>query len=157
MLFQPKLRDYVAAEATFAKYGCCQTDLGGTGWDLANGLGVYCLNTALCSYAHLPDSHGAPISDHSKLMIDTRIMQQWLLETTSTNRILVMHHPIEWLAPWANSELDRIIAKDFHLVFSGHTHTKRLQPSAPMDTMELSKCLRRRYSRASLIYLGTPS
>ena len=122
MLFQSKLRDYVAAEATFAKYGCCQTALGGAGWDLANGLGVYCLNTALCSYAHLPDSHGAAISDKSKLMLDTRVMQQWLLQTTSTTRILVMHHPIEWLAPWANSELDKIIAKEFHLVFSGHIH-----------------------------------
>ena len=122
MLFRPKLRDYIAAEAAFAKYGCCQTNLGGTGWDLANGIGVYCLNTALCSYAHLTDSQGAAISDKGKLMIDTRVMQQWLLQTTSTNRILVMHHPVEWLTPWANSELDKIIAKDFLLVFSGHLH-----------------------------------
>ena len=122
MLFRPKLRDYIAAEAAFAKYGCCQTNLGGTGWDLANGIGVYCLNTALCSYAHLTDSQGAAISDKGKLMIDTRVMQQWLLQTTSTNRILVMHHPVEWLTPWANSELDKIIAKDFRLVFSGHLH-----------------------------------
>ena len=122
MLFRPKLRDYIAAEAAFAKYGCCQTNLGGTGWDLANGIGVYCLNTALCSYAHLTDSQGAAISDKGKLMIDTRVMQRWLLQTTSTNRILVMHHPVEWLTPWANSELDKIIAKDFRLVFSGHLH-----------------------------------
>ena len=122
MFFRPKLRDYVAAEAAFAKYGCCQTTLGGTGWDLANGIGVYCLNTALCSYAHSTDSQGAAISDKSKLMIDTRVMQQWLLETTSTIRILVMHHPIEWLTPWAKSELDTIIANDFLLVFSGHLH-----------------------------------
>ena len=122
MLFRPKLRHYVAAEAAFAKYGCCQTNLGGTGWDLANGIGVYCLNTALCSYAHLTDSQGTTISDNGKLMIDTRVMQQWLLQTTSTIRVLVMHHPLEWLTPWANSELDKIIAKDFHLVFSGHVH-----------------------------------
>ena len=122
MFFRPKLRDYVAAEADFAKYGCCQTTLGGTGWDLANGIGVYCLNTALCSYAHSTDSQGAAISDKSKLMIDTRVMQQWLQQTTSTIRILVMHHPIEWLTPWAKSELDRIIANDFLLVFSGHLH-----------------------------------
>ena len=55
-------------------------------------------------------------------MIDTRVMQQWLLETASTERILVMHHPIEWLAAWASSELDKIIAKDFHVVLSGHVH-----------------------------------
>ena len=113
MFFRPKLKDYVAAEADFAKYGCCQTTLGGAGWDLANGIGIYCLNTALCSYAHSKDTQGAAISDKNKLMIDTRVMQQWLQQTTSTIRILVMHHPIEWLTPWANSELDTIIANDF--------------------------------------------
>ena len=122
MFFRPKLKDYVAAEADFAKYGCCQTTLGGAGWDLANGIGIYCLNTALCSYAHSKDTQGGAISDKNKLMIDTRVMQQWLQQTTSTIRILVMHHPIEWLTPWANSELDTIIANDFHLVFSGHLH-----------------------------------
>ena len=122
MFFRPKLRNYIAAEAAFAEYGACQTTLGGTGWDLANGIGVYCLNTALCSYAHSTDSLGAAISDKDKLMIDTRAMQQWLQETTSTIRILVMHHPIEWLNSWAEFELDRIIENRFHLVFSGHLH-----------------------------------
>ena len=122
LFFRQKLRDYIAAEADFAKYGCCQKNLGGAGWDLDNGIGVYCLNTALCSYAHLPDSQGAAISDKGKLMIDTRVMQEWLQQTTSTIRILVMHHPIEWLTSWARSELDNIIEKDFTLVFSGHLH-----------------------------------
>ena len=122
MHFRPKLSDYVAAEAAFAMHGCCQTNLGGAGWDLAGGIGVYCLNTALCSYAHLTNSQGAAISDEGKLMIDTRSMQRWLLQTTSTIRILVMHHPIDWLTSWARAELDRIIANDFFLVFSGHVH-----------------------------------
>ena len=122
VFFRPKLRDYIAAEEDFAKYGCCQKNLGGAGWDLDNGIGVYCLNTALCSYAHLPDSQGAAISDKGNLMIDTRVMQEWLQQTTSTIRILVMHHPIEWLTSWARSELDNIIENDFSLVFFGHLH-----------------------------------
>ena len=122
MFFRPKLTNYIAVEADFAKYGCCQTNLGGAGWDLDNGIGVYCLNTALCSYAHLPDPQGVAISDKSKLMIDTRVMQEWLQQTTSSIRILVMHHPIEWLTPWASTELDTIIANNFILVFSGHIH-----------------------------------
>ena len=122
MFFGSKFKNYIATEANFATYGCCQTDLGGSGWDLNNKIGVYCLNTALCSYAHLPDSQGAAISDKRKLMIDTRVMHQWLQQTSSTMRILVMHHPSDWLSSWANSELDTIIATDFHLVFSGHTH-----------------------------------
>ena len=122
MFFRPKLQDYIAAETDFAKYGSCQTNLGGAGWDLDNELGVYCLNTALCSYAHLPDPQGAAISDKSRLMIDTRVMQQWLQQTSSTIRILVMHHPSDWLTPWATSELDTIIENDFSLVFFGHVH-----------------------------------
>ena len=122
MFFRPKLTNYIAGEADFAKYGCCQTNLGGAGWDLDNGIGVYCLNTALCSYAHLQGPQGAAISDKSKLMIDTRVMQQWLQQTTSTIRILVMHHPIDWLTPWASSELDTIITNEFTLVLSGHIH-----------------------------------
>ena len=122
LFFRPKLSNYIDAEAHFAEFGCCQTTLGGAGWDLDGGIGVYCLNTALCSYAHLPDPQGTVISDERKLMIDTRMMQQWLQETTSTLRILVMHHPIEWLTQWASLELDTVIARDFNLVFSGHVH-----------------------------------
>ena len=122
LFFRSKHRDYITAEADFAKYGCCQKNLGGAGWDLDNGIGVYCLNTALCSYAHLPDSQGAEISDKGNLMVDTRVMQEWLQQTTSTIRILVMHHPIEWLTSWVRSELDNIIEKDFSLVFFGHLH-----------------------------------
>ena len=122
VFFRPKLRNYITAEADFSKFGCCQTVLGGMGWELDDGVGVYCLNTPLCSYAHLPDAQGTPISDENKLMIDTRVLQQWLQETTSSVRILVMHHPIDWLTPWARSELDTVIANDFSLVFSGHVH-----------------------------------
>lgn len=55
-------------------------------------------------------------------MVDTRVMQKWLQETAWTIRILVMHHPVEWLAPWALSEIDTVIARDFDVVFSGHIH-----------------------------------
>lgn len=140
IFFRPKFRNYVDAEANFAKYGCCQTNLGGAGWDLDNEIGVYCLNTALCSYAHLPDPQGVAISDQDKLMIDTRVMQQWLQETTSTKRILVMHHPIEWLSHWAKSELDKIITNDFSLVFSGHLHqaTARFSSRGENGVVEVS-------------------
>jgi len=122
LFFGPKFKDYIDAEGNFAKYGCCQENLGGAGWDLGNGIGVYCLNTALCSYAHLPDSQGTAISDQGNLMVDTRAMHEWIQQTTSALRILVMHHPIEWLTSWAQAELGNIIERDFALVFSGHLH-----------------------------------
>ncbi len=55
-------------------------------------------------------------------MIDTRSIHRWLLNNTSKIRILVMHHPIDWLAPWAKIELDKIINDSFKLAYFGHIH-----------------------------------
>lgn len=66
---------------------------------------------------------GKPISDKERLLIDTRSLYKWLGETSSTTRILVMHHPPEWLADWAKTELEKIIANNFQLILSGHKHS----------------------------------
>ena len=121
-IFSSKFDNYVSCEAKFAKYTCCHSGLGGAGWDLENGIGLYCLNTALCSSGGLEDLQGKPISDKDRLHIDTRSLYQWLAETSFTTRILVMHHPPEWLAGWARIELEKIIAQNFKLILSGHTH-----------------------------------
>lgn len=121
-IFSSKFDNYVSCEAKFAKYTCCHSGLGGAGWDLENGIGLYCLNTALCSFGGLKDSQEKTISDKERLLIDTRSLYKWIAETSSTMRILVMHHPPEWLADWARIELEKIIAKEFQLILSGHTH-----------------------------------
>jgi hypothetical protein len=87
-----------------------------------NGIGIYCLNTALCSFGGLEDSSGKAISDKERLHIDTRTLYKWLAEDKSTTRILVMHHPFEWLTDWAKTELENTIADKFHLVLAGHKH-----------------------------------
>ena len=114
-----KFDNYKEYEAQFAQYTSCQINIGGSGWKLSNEIGVYCLNTALCSSAGLLD-----ISDQNKLMIDTRSLHKWLMETGNDfkTRILVMHHPLDWLTEWAKLELEKIISSDFKLVFSGHIH-----------------------------------
>ena len=118
----PKFENYKAYESQFAQYTACESDLGGAGWELSNEIGVYCLNTALCSFAGLSDLVGNPISDQNKLMIDTRSLHKWLTETDFKTRILVMHHPLDWLIEWAKLELEKIISSSFQLVFSGHIH-----------------------------------
>jgi predicted MPP superfamily phosphohydrolase len=122
IIFAPKFENYKTYESQFANYTACASSLGGAGWDLPNGIGIYCLNTAICSFASIEDNNGKPISDQNQLMIDTRSLHQWLTKTDSTTRILVMHHPLEWLAGWAKSELEKIIANSFQLIFSGHIH-----------------------------------
>src|SRR5690606_14719500 len=94
----------------------------GTGWALSDGLAVYCLNSTLCSCGGLPDEHGKEICDKHCLHVDTRTLQQWLLENRSNQKMLVMHHPVGWLAEWAQVELNSIIDEQFQLVVSGHVH-----------------------------------
>ena len=121
-IFSKKFNNYVPCEAKFAYFTCCSGNLGGTGWELSDGIGVYCLNTALCSFGGLEDSSGKTISDKERLHIDTRSLHRWLAENKSNIRILVMHHPLDWLADWAKNELENVIAEYFAIVLSGHRH-----------------------------------
>jgi hypothetical protein len=119
---RPKFESYAAFESRFANYNSSASESGGCGWTLPGGVGVYCLNTAICSFAGLEDSSGRPISDKDQLMIDTRSLYRWLGEAEMATRILVMHHPIDWLHQWTKNELEKIVASDFRIVFSGHLH-----------------------------------
>ena len=123
LLFKAKFEAYAAAEAVFATFTCCQSNVGGTGWELPSGIGVYCLNSATCSFAALEDPDTRQkISDRERLMVDTRALYQWLQKTPSKVRLLVMHHPFDWLAPWAKTEIENIVSEKFRLVLSGHIH-----------------------------------
>jgi len=127
-----KFENYKKYEAQFAKYTSCQSNISGSGWELSNEIGVYCLNTALCSFAGL-----SGISDQNKLMIDTRSLHKWLMENDFKARILVMHHPLDWLTEWAKLELEKIISSSFQLVFSGHIH----ENSATFSTRGMGKSI----------------
>lgn len=122
-VFDSKFSPYKAVEAQFADITCCNSKVGGGGWDLKSGLGIYCLNTALCSFAGLEDPKtGEKINDKELLSIDTRSLYQWEQETQSTVRVLVMHHPLDWLVEWARNGLSTIISQKFDLVLYGHYH-----------------------------------
>ena len=121
-IFGGKFGRYSESEAKFAQYSCCSEALGGQGWELEGGLGVYCLNTAVCSFGGVKDADGKAISDKNRLMIDTRLLNQWLANSKTNGRILVMHHPLDWLAEWSRAELEKIIAAEFTAVFCGHVH-----------------------------------
>jgi predicted MPP superfamily phosphohydrolase len=121
-IFVEKFVNYGSFEAKFANYTCCKEGLGGIGWELEKGIGIYCLNTALCSFGGLEDPTGKIISDKERLHIDTRSLHRWLAESKSRIRILVMHHPLEWLTDWSKAELENTIADNFKLVLVGHRH-----------------------------------
>jgi hypothetical protein len=117
-----KFKNYSDCEAKFAEYTCCSNGVGGSGWSLGNDLDIYCLNTALCSYGGLEDPQGNAIRDFGILSVDTRGLYEWLQKSTAPNRILMLHHPLNWLAPWAEAEIQKIVAAHFKVYLCGHVH-----------------------------------
>jgi hypothetical protein len=108
LIFDAKFSNYKDCESDFAHFTCFRDGLGGAGWELPGGFGLYCLNTALCSSGGLKDANGKPVPDRNELMVDTRSLNKWLAETDYRSRILIMHHPLDCEVPpkeWTGAEV----------------------------------------------------
>ena len=117
-----KFAKYKDFEKSFAEFGVTKSSITGAGWELENDVAVYCLNTALCSSGGIKTVGGEAVSDMGKLGIDTRSLYAWLRTCKSRWKVLIMHHPIDWLSDWAANELKRLVSRNFCLLLSGHTH-----------------------------------
>jgi predicted phosphodiesterase len=122
-LILPKFANYFEFEERNAGYGCGRSSFCGAGHSLDEGIGVYTLNTAVFSFCGAKDHEGHPIEDAGLLRIETRNLNKWIQETKHTYRILVMHHPTNYLVKWAQNELEQIIKRAFNLVLQGHVHS----------------------------------
>src|SRR5258707_2333928 len=85
----------------------------------------------------MKDSSGRTVTDQNQLMIDTRSLNKWLSETEFKTRVLVMHHPIDWLADWAKSELEKVISSNFQITLCGHIHAN----SATFSSRGVGGCI----------------
>lgn len=115
-LFRSKFDNYNSFEKEFCELGI-SANLTGQGHLLADNISIYCLNSALCSSGGYND-----IDDKNLLSIDTRQLHKWLQTQNSKCKILITHHPLNWLSPWANEELGKIIKNNFTLCLNGHVH-----------------------------------
>ncbi len=122
MAFNEMFTTYKSYEAKFAEYGALATSVSGSGWDLNDSVGIYCLNTAICSVAATISEGNLRSPDYGRLMVDTRSLYRWLSGSKHRVKILIMHHPIDWLTEWAKLELEAIIASSFNAVLFGHIH-----------------------------------
>lgn len=87
---------------------------------------VYCLNSSLTSYAGIEDPDYPLLKDDKgRLNIATRALYQWV-HVNSKKKILILHHPFEFLTEWAASELRKIVKLHFDLVLTGHTHEQNI-------------------------------
>lgn len=114
ILFE-KFKTYLSFESDFCDYGVSSDSVYGRGWDISENLGVYCLNSALLS-------SGESKKDEGRLVIETRNIYKWLKVSRTKTKVLVMHHPLSWLAPWARKELENILYKNFSIFLHGHVH-----------------------------------
>jgi predicted MPP superfamily phosphohydrolase len=115
-----KFENYELFESEFAKYGIdfCH---GGKGWVINDDLGVYCINSALCSFGGAGN-----VNDESKLAVYTRGLIEWCNTTTASTKILLMHHPISYLIKWNRDEVKQIIEEHITLCLCGHTHEQNI-------------------------------
>lgn len=120
-IFTEKFNNYILFESKFADYGISGDTITGKGWNIDDNISVYCLNTAMCSSGSYKE-----INDKGRLAIDTRSLQEWILNCKASTKILIMHHPIEWLVGWAQIEIKKILRNSFSLCLSGHFHDQSL-------------------------------
>ncbi len=119
-IFQEKFHNYFSFTSKFSKpLNKSNEFFTGVGYKVNNEISIYCLNTAICSSGGYKD-----INDKGFLGIDTRNLHKWLATNDSKFKILVMHHPLEWLIEWAQEELKIILKKSFNLCLFGHVHSQ---------------------------------
>jgi len=82
------------------------------------------LNCALLCYGGYNS-----IEDKGNLKIETSKLNKWLLDNKGRTRILVMHHPLEYLTTFAKAEIKSMLRHDIDILISGHLHDQDLDDS----------------------------
>jgi len=115
-IFNDMFANYELFETDFSKYGL-DFFVSGKGWEIDKYLGVYCLNSAICSLGGVNN-----VKDENKLSICTRELMEWCKNKKTSLNIILMHHPLKDLTKWSRDEIKKIIDKNFILCLSGHNH-----------------------------------
>jgi predicted MPP superfamily phosphohydrolase len=123
-IFKSKFNEYMLFETNFAKYTALSTSITGNGWEIADNIGVYCMNSAFFSSGGLLGNDGRMFEDKGRLAVNTRNLHSWNTKCTARCKILVMHHPLNCLTGWAENEIRTLLDNDFALCLSGHAHNQ---------------------------------
>ena len=122
--FKMKFLPFLKWQESVTNMQFTESNFCGCGFNLTDNIGIYCLNTALCSFGGLKDENQNIVSDYKELHVETRKLNKWILQSDHKFRILTMHHPISWLSDWAQEEIGKLCYQHFDLVLSGHVHKK---------------------------------
>lgn len=95
---------------------------------------VFFLNSALNAFGR-----ANKFDDEGHLSIETSRLNKWIQESEGRNRILVMHHPLEHLTPYASEELTSLLKNKINFLFDGHIHTHTSSGSSPFNVHQYSR------------------
>lgn len=121
-VFSEKFQKYREFEPKFSDFPVVAASVAGKGYILNNYVGVYCLNSALLSSGGIAGRSREPLKDKHRLAIETRGLHSWIEKSRSPCKVLIMHHPLDWLKEWATQELRTLLRRHFALFLSGHAH-----------------------------------
>ena len=119
--FNEAMKEYVDFESAFANLPTCQDSIYGAGHQLADGFGIYCLNSGFYSFGgHKVEKRE---TDQGFLLSNIGHIQKWINKNPEIkHRILALHHPLEWFRPDVRRALETIVNNNFGLVLFGHIH-----------------------------------
>lgn len=131
-LIQSKFKFY----ETFCKDKMQVSNFNLTGYSelLRPEISIYLLN---CSLLCSGGFNG--IRDKGVLKIDTTGLNKWIEENKGRTRILVMHHPLEFLTDYAQRELKGMLKNGIDILISGHIHDQDINHSFVSDNQGVIK------------------
>ena len=109
-------------------------NLNGFSETIAPEITLYFLNCSLLSYGGLNSTN-----DQGRLKIETSGLNEWINDNKGRTKILVMHHPIEYLTSFARRELNSMLKNGIDIIISGHIHDQELHHSYFSDSEGLIK------------------
>ncbi|MCP9748388.1 metallophosphoesterase [Lacihabitans sp. CS3-21] len=101
---------------------------------IAPEITLYFLNCSLLCYGGLNK-----INDKGRLKIETSGLNEWISENQGRTKILVMHHPLEYLTSFARNELNAMLKNGIDIIISGHIHDQELLHSYVSDSSGIIK------------------
>lgn len=84
-------------------------------------ISFFFLNCSLLSYGGLNG-----IKDIGTLKIETSGLNKWIQENKGRTKVLIMHHPIEYLTEYGRQEIKSMLKNDIDIIISGHLHEQEL-------------------------------
>ncbi|NCC99661.1 MAG: metallophosphoesterase [Bacteroidia bacterium] len=119
-ILQNKFDEYIA----FCKNKLFKSNCNHYGFSerVAPEVSIFCLNSALLSYGGYKD-----INDNGILKIETSSLNEWIQNEIGRTKILLLHHPIEYLTEYYQKEIKSMLRKrDINIVITGHVHDQEI-------------------------------